>query len=70
MSQASITIDDPEELQRLEKMIEQEQIHINVEFLNEDKGEFDGKKRKSSIFEIKRHYENEIESLRRDLELI
>ena len=45
-----------------------ENIHIKKEFLNEDQTEFEEKKGNSSVFEIKRHYENEIEALKRDLE--
>jgi hypothetical protein len=32
--------------------------------------EFEDKKRKSSVFELKRHYESEIENLKRDLEMM
>ena len=63
-------MEDQEELSRLERMIEMENIHIKKEFLNEDHGDFEEKKRNSSVYEIKRHYENEIEALKRDLQVM
>ena len=63
-------MEDQEELSRLERMIEMENIHIKKEFLNEDHGDFEEKKRNSNVYEIKRHYENEIEALKRDLQVM
>ena len=63
-------MDDHEELYRLEKLINNEHLHVKKEFMNDDNGDFEEKKRNSSVFEIKRHYENEIQTLKRDLEVI
>ena len=42
-------------------MLIEDNIHVRSDFLNDDLNGFEEKKRNTSFFEIKCHYENEIE---------